>query len=74
MVLLSLSEPSSGKHAATAVRCDCHGNEMLAIASADAGVVEVRDRRHGTTHAARMGLDAIVRMLDPGGTTYVRRQ
>ena len=53
----------------TAQRCDCHGDQVMAVLRPDIQAVEVRDRRHGTAHMLRMSLTEVVQTLDPKGTT-----
>ena len=53
----------------TAQRCDCHGDETLAVMRPSTQSVDIRDRRHGTTHMLSLDLRQIVRVLDPAGTT-----
>lgn len=53
----------------TAKRCDCHGEQVMAVLRWDNQTVEVKDRRHGTAHQVSVSLKEIVRVLDPSGTT-----
>ena len=53
----------------TVLKCDCCGRETLAVGKPQEGMVEVRDRRHGTNHTLALTLPAIVKLLDPQGTT-----
>lgn len=53
----------------TAQRCDCHGQEVMAVLRTDIQTVEVKDRRHGTAHQVSVSLRELVRVLDPTGTT-----
>ena len=66
-----LQYPSQFQHnkPGTARRCDCHGEQVMAIMRPDIQTVEVRDRRHGTAHQISVGLKELVRVLDPTGTT-----
>lgn len=57
----------------TFLKCDCHGTETLAMGKPQEGVLEVRDRRHGTSHGLSRTLPELVRMLDPKGTSFVAR-
>ena len=54
----------------TAQRCDCHGSETLAKTHPELGVLEIRDRRHGTFHSLSFTLEGIVSLLDPYGTSF----
>ena len=53
----------------TVLKCDCCGTETLAVSRPEQGLVEIRDRRHGTNHSVARTLTQLVRMLDPQGTT-----
>ena len=56
----------------TALRCSCHGQQVMAVSRPDLQAVIVQDRRHGTDHILRLGaehLAQLVRTLDPLGTT-----
>ena len=63
----------NGTKPGTAQKCDCCGKETLAYGLPDKGVIEIRDRRHGTHHIKALSLTEVVTMLDPHGTTYMRR-
>ena len=54
----------------TAQRCDCDGREVMAVADLQRGMLEVRDRRHGTAHHRAWHLSELVNLLDPRGTSY----
>ena len=58
----------------TLLFCDCrvppgedHFHEVLAAAN---GRLEIRDRRHGTTHTLNLTVQQLVGLLDPRGTSY----
>ena len=51
----------------TLLTCDCCGREVLAGAN---GRLEIRDRRHGTTHYLNLTVQEVVALLDPRGTAY----
>mgnify|MGYP001558895693 FL=1 len=60
-----------GQHA-TSLKCSCCRTETMAKAIPEAGLLEVRDKRHGTGHVLALTLHDVVRIFDPLGTTYVR--
>lgn len=55
----------------TLLFCDCKGaehfHEVLAAAN---GRLEIRDRRHGTTHTLNLTVQQVMALLDPRGTSY----
>ena len=62
------------QHDGTLLFCDCdahggeeHRREVLAGAN---GRLEIRDRRHGTTHTLNLTVQQLVGLLDPRGTSY----
>lgn len=54
-------------HEGTLLSCSCCGKEVLAGAN---GRLEIRDRRHGTTHYLNLTVQQLVGLLDPRGTSY----
>ena len=61
-------------HEGTLLACNClvkegesHHPEILAGAN---GRLEIRDRRHGTTHTLNLTVQQLVGLLDPRGTSY----
>jgi len=54
----------------TALKCDCHRHETLAVGNPQEGCISIRDRRHGTSHDLSLALSQIVQMLDPEGTSF----
>ena len=57
-------------HYGTAQKCGCCGQEILAMLHPQKGLLEIHDRRHGTTHKLILTLSNLVSVLDPNGTTY----
>ena len=55
----------------TLQHCECCHREVMA--KVQDGTLEVRDRRNREHHAKRWTLGELVNLLDPEGTTYVRR-
>ena len=52
--------------------CICHGSAApVATAFVQEQTLVVVKRLHGTTHTGIYGLDELVNMLDPKGTSYV---
>ena len=56
----------------TPVKCDCHEAETLLHVIPEAQTIEVKDRRHGTSHSVTISLPELVTALDPKGTTFTR--
>lgn len=54
----------------TAQRCDCHHQAILAFAKPSQGILEVRDKQHGTHHLKSWTLADLVSILDPKGTSF----
>ena len=59
------------KHDGTLLKCSCCNREVMAGANVAQAQVEVGDRRHGTYHNLTVSLGDLVKMLDPGGTSFV---
>ena len=52
--------------------CVCHSSAgHMATAFPQEQALVIRKRMHGTLHTGIYGLDELVKMLDPTGTSYV---